>query len=44
MAIVERQSRLDCYDREARNADPWPAKGARAPLLFHASKATPQLR
>jgi hypothetical protein len=44
MAIADSHSRLDCYDREARNADPWPAKGARAPLLFQTSKATPQQR
>jgi hypothetical protein len=44
MAIADDHSRLDCYDRDARRADPWPAKGARAPLVFHESKAVPQTR
>ena len=43
-AIADDQSRLECYDRDARRADPWPAKGARAPLVFHQKQPAPQSR
>jgi hypothetical protein len=42
--ITDDQSRLGCYDREARASESWPAKGGLAPPLRHDSDRQSQSR